>query len=757
MASEDLLVRIKAMGATFAAAQISRVRDAVRGVGDESDRSGQKITDFTDAISGALGPVAKLVAAGAALGAASAAGAGVVALVASIAPVAGVAAPAAAGMLALHTSMGLVKAAGMGVEESFDGMFDGFQKATPATDALASTVRGMVPELLSLKNAAQGRILGGVTDGLQSAQPLIGKLRPALLATSTALGGIAREAGFVANELGTEFARILSTNVSLIKNVGGAGINMAVVFVRILDAARPLTAWVGRLALAWSQAAMNAANAGTKSGKLAGFFDKTRVVMSRLGRIMADVAVGLFNIGKAGAPLGDSLLVSIVRGAEAFKDWTASASGQNALVAWFASAKPVIDEAAGLIGDVAMAMGRIGVGATGGLAPMIARLRELVPIIEQIVAGTTAAFGPVLVDMLVAVVQAFAPLAGSSGPLILMVQGFTLIARAIAWVTTNVPGAATAITTLAGAITVAKIATSGYAAAVALAARMQKFWTTRIVETGIAQRVSTAAQWLWNAAMTANPIGLVVVGLAALAAGFALAYNKVAWFRHGAQAVWGFVRKNWPLLLTILTGPIGAAVVLIIRNWDRLKSGASGLVTFVRGRLGALVGFFTSLPGKIGSAMKSVGSVMLAPFREGLRAIASVWNDTLGKVHFDIPGWVPGLGGKGWGFPKIEGLASGGTVTSGGLTWVGERGPELLSLPTGSRVLDSRSSMQVAQTAPNSVGGLRATGAGVGGAGYGTGDINVNVIVKVAEREISAIVEKEIRRQKAITGRVALR
>lgn len=35
----------------------------------------------------------------------------------------------------------------------------------------------------------------------------------------------------------------------------------------------------------------------------------------------------------------------------------------------------------------------------------------------------------------------------------------------------------------------------------------------------------------------------------------------------------------------------------------------------------------------------------------------------------------------------FRGLASGGTVVSGGLTWVGERGPELLSLPAGASVV----------------------------------------------------------------------
>ena len=39
--------------------------------------------------------------------------------------------------------------------------------------------------------------------------------------------------------------------------------------------------------------------------------------------------------------------------------------------------------------------------------------------------------------------------------------------------------------------------------------------------------------------------------------------------------------------------------------------------------------------------------------------------------------------------PNIPKLATGGTITRGGYALVGERGPELVSLPTGSTVYDA--------------------------------------------------------------------
>lgn len=50
--------------------------------------------------------------------------------------------------------------------------------------------------------------------------------------------------------------------------------------------------------------------------------------------------------------------------------------------------------------------------------------------------------------------------------------------------------------------------------------------------------VATAAQWLFNAALTANPIGLVIAGVAGLVAGVVVAYNKLEWFRDLVNGVW---------------------------------------------------------------------------------------------------------------------------------------------------------------------------------------------------------------------------
>lgn len=107
----------------------------------------------------------------------------------------------------------------------------------------------------------------------------------------------------------------------------------------------------------------------------------------------------------------------------------------------------------------------------------------------------------------------------------------------------------------------------------------------------------TAVQWLLNAALTANPIGIVVVALAALGAGLVIAYRKSETFRNivnGAfSAVVGFVKKNWPAIVGLLTGPFGLAAALIIKNWDSIKAGGTRVLEFIKGLPTKIAAIFT--------------------------------------------------------------------------------------------------------------------------------------------------------------------
>ncbi len=58
-----------------------------------------------------------------------------------------------------------------------------------------------------------------------------------------------------------------------------------------------------------------------------------------------------------------------------------------------------------------------------------------------------------------------------------------------------------------------------------------KTLTTQIGNLSVVQKVSTALQWLWNAAMAANPIGAIVVAITAL---IVAGYKLISFFQESA-------------------------------------------------------------------------------------------------------------------------------------------------------------------------------------------------------------------------------
>jgi hypothetical protein len=74
----------------------------------------------------------------------------------------------------------------------------------------------------------------------------------------------------------------------------------------------------------------------------------------------------------------------------------------------------------------------------------------------------------------------------------------------------------------------------------------------------------------------------------------------------------------------------------------------------------------------IGTIMGGVADVIFGPFKAAFNAIAKLWNNTVGKLSFKVPSWVPGIGGKGFDVPDIPMLADGGIVTAPTLAMIAE-------------------------------------------------------------------------------------
>jgi len=181
-----------------------------------------------------------------------------------------------------------------------------------------------------------------------------------------------------------------------------------------------------------------------------------------------------------------------------------------------------------------------------------------------------------------------------------------------------------------------------------------------------------AIQAAFNAIMALNPIFLIGAAIVAVIAILVLLQKEFGIFDGvirvvGAAfgAVWGaikgvfdWVKNNWPLILAVITGPFGLAIAFVVKFKDDIMN------------------VFSLIYSGIKATMGFVADVISAPFKAAFRAVASLWNNTVGKLSFKTPDWIPGIGGKGFDVPDIPMLAQGGIVTGPQLAMIGESGPE---------------------------------------------------------------------------------
>lgn len=130
----------------------------------------------------------------------------------------------------------------------------------------------------------------------------------------------------------------------------------------------------------------------------------------------------------------------------------------------------------------------------------------------------------------------------------------------------------------------------------------------------IVTKAQTAAQWLLNAAMSANPIGLVIAAIAALVAAFVIFWNKSEGFRNFWIGLWekimnavqpvidfikgafdaivSFFENNWQSILLFIVNPFAGAFKYLYDNFE-------GFRNFVNSVVEAITGFFESAGEKI--------------------------------------------------------------------------------------------------------------------------------------------------------------
>jgi phage-related protein len=163
--------------------------------------------------------------------------------------------------------------------------------------------------------------------------------------------------------------------------------------------------------------------------------------------------------------------------------------------------------------------------------------------------------------------------------------------------------------------------------------------------------IATGVQWAWNAALTANPIGIIIVAIAAFVAAIVILWNKSDAFRN-----------------------------FFIGVWNSIKNAVGSAVTWISGVWNGLVNAFSTAGSRIGAIFSGIGNAISSAFRTAFNFVARIWNNTVGRIGFTVPSWIPGVGGKVFHVPQIPTFHTGGIVP-------GVPGSETLALlQAGERV-----------------------------------------------------------------------
>ena len=177
------------------------------------------------------------------------------------------------------------------------------------------------------------------------------------------------------------------------------------------------------------------------------------------------------------------------------------------------------------------------------------------------------------------------------------------------------------------------------------------------------------ASWLQENTKLVLIIAGVIGGLAAviLTLNFAMkAWTAIQTIVNGLTLAWNALLAANPITIVIL------AVVAFIAILTALYFKFDGVRKIVDTVFQAIKTGVTTSLNFLGDYIQGVLNIYKTIFN----TIARLWNNTIGKLSFKFPDWVPGLGGKGFSVPQIPMLAEGGIVRSATLAVVGEAGPE---------------------------------------------------------------------------------
>lgn len=272
------------------------------------------------------------------------------------------------------------------------------------------------------------------------------------------------------------------------------------------------------------------------------------------------------------------------------------------------------------------ALGSVLTAIAPSLPSLAAAMASLVSAASQLV----AALAPLAAGILTGIAQAVAAIAP---PII------NTVAAILNWISANsswLSGLGVAAGVIGGVVVAINLfkavqlavaaATYGAQGAMVVAGTAAKLYGVLMNGLKAAQVIATAAQWAWNAALTANPIGIIITAIAALVAG-------IIWFftqTEVGKKIWGeftrFLGEAWTNIVNFATTVWNGLASFFTELWTNISNFVVSVWTGVSS-------FFTSLWTGIVDGFTNAWNSVIA-------FLTPVFEFIAGLIRFYVEMWI---------------------------------------------------------------------------------------------------------------------
>jgi hypothetical protein len=186
---------------------------------------------------------------------------------------------------------------------------------------------------------------------------------------------------------------------------------------------------------------------------------------------------------------------------------------------------------------------------------------------------------------------------------------------AAGWVAVQVKALAAFVATSAGAVVNAAVAAAAWVAQNARVVASFVLVEGAAIAAGIAQKGMAAATWLLNAAMDANPIGLIIIAIVALVAGIIYCWTHFKTFRDVVEAVWASVKQEFDIAWAVIKKVFADVMAIVKDVWDFIQNYFGFISDLIHGNFSGAWQHIKNMVGDVVDAVKHYIDIFASTFK----------------------------------------------------------------------------------------------------------------------------------------------